>query len=173
MENQANSKSIIINYGIILGVIGVFSHLALYASGKLIELNWVNSVVGLLATVILIVLGIKKFKEANGTYLSFGQALKVGVGIAVVSGIVAIIYTQLFVNVIDPGFQDQLMEVQKQAWLDAGMNDEQIESSVEMTKKFQGPLISSGMIIVFSAFIGFIISAIAGAIMKKSAEEQY
>ena len=39
MENQASSKSIILNYGLYLGVIGVIVHLALYASGKLFGEN--------------------------------------------------------------------------------------------------------------------------------------
>ncbi len=42
-----------------------------------------------------------------------------------------------------------------------------------MTKKFQSPAIASAMILGFSAFIGFIVSAIVAAVMKKTEEEQY
>ena len=173
MENQVNSKSIILNNGLYLGVIGVIVHLCLYASGQLLELNWVNSIVGIIAMIALIVFGIKKYKESNNGFISWGQGLKIGMGITMVSAVITVIYIMLFMNVIEPGFQEQAMEFQKLAWLDMGMTEEQIESSAEMAKKFQSPAISSAMILGFSAFIGFIISAIIAAIMKKSEEETY
>ncbi|WNW02316.1 DUF4199 domain-containing protein [Tenacibaculum sp. HL-MS23] len=173
MENQANSKNIILNYGLYLGLIGIFIHLVFYATGNLISLGWLTGILGFVAMITLIVLGIKKFKTDNGGFLSFGQALKVGVGIAAFSAVISVVYTLIFTNFIEPGFQDQVMEIQKQAWMDAGMNDEQIEASEEMAKKFGGPAITIPITIVMSAFFGFIISAIGGAIMKKTEEDQY
>jgi len=173
MENQANSKSIILNYGLYLGLIGVVTHLLLYATGQLLELNWINSIVSIIAMIVLIVLGIKKYKnEANG-FISWGQGLKIGMGITMLSAVITVVYVLLFMNVIEPDFQQQALEFQKQAFYDAGMNEEQIEATIDMTKKFQTPLISSAMILGFSAFLGFVISAIISAIMKKSEEETY
>jgi hypothetical protein len=173
MENQANSKSIILNYGLYLGVIGVIVHLALWASGQLIELNWINSVVWIIGLIAFTVIGIKSFKEGSGGFISWGQGLKIGMGITMIAAVITVIYTLLFINVIDPGFQEVAMEAQKQLWLDGGMTDENIEASVTMAKKFQTPAIASAMILGFSAFIGFIVSAIVAAIMKKSEEETY
>ncbi|WGH75860.1 DUF4199 domain-containing protein [Tenacibaculum tangerinum] len=173
MENQANSKNIILNYGLYLGIIGVFIHLAFYATGTLIEFGWLNGIIGFVAMIALIILGIKKFKADNNGFLTFGQALKVGVGIAVISAVISTIYTLLFTNVIEPDFQAQMMEIQQQAWIDAGMTDEQIEASEEMAKKFSSPVITVPLAIVVSAFFGFIISAIGGAIMKKTEEDSY
>lgn len=173
MENQANSKNIILNYGLYLGLIGVFIHLVFYATGNLIKLGWLSGIVGFVAMIALIILGIKKFKSDNGGYLTFGQALKVGVGIAVISAVISTIYTLIFTNVIEPDFQAQMMEVQKQAWIDAGMTDEQIEASEAMANKFNSPVITAPLALVVSAFFGFIISAIAGAIMKRTEEDQY
>ncbi|AZJ35734.1 DUF4199 domain-containing protein [Tenacibaculum singaporense] len=173
MENQANSKNIILNYGLYLGIIGVFIHLAFYASGTLIKFGWLSGIIGFVAMIILIILGIKKFKTDNNGFLTFGQALKVGVGIALISAVITTVYTLIFTNVIEPDFQAQMMEVQKQTWIDAGMTDEQIEASEAMSKKFSSPVITIPLSIVVSAFFGFIISAIGGAIMKKTEEEQY
>ncbi len=173
MENQANSKNIILNYGLYLGIIGVFIHLAFYATGTLMKFGWLNGIIGFVAMIALIILGIKKFKTDNGGFLTFGQALKVGVGIALISAVVSTIYTLLFTNVIEPDFQTQMMEVQRQAWMDAGMTNEQIEASEAMAKKFSSPVITAPLALVVSAFFGFIISAIAGAIMKKTEENQY
>ena len=173
MENQANSKSIILNYGLYLGIIGVFIHLAFYATGNLIKFGWISGIIGFIAMIALIILGIKKFKTDNNGYLTFGQALKVGVGIAVISALITTVYTLIFTNIIEPDFQTQMMEAQKQAWIDAGMTDEQIEKSEAMAEKFNSPFITIPISIVVSAFFGFIISAIGGAIMKKTEEDQY
>ena len=173
MENQASSKSIILNYGLYLGVIGVILHLVLWASGQLIELNWINSVVWIIALVTFTIIGIKKIRESNGGFISWGQGVKIGMGITMIAAIITVIYILLFTQVIDPAFQEQAMEFQKQAWLDGGMTEEQIEAATEMTQKFQSPAISSAMILGFSAFVGFIVSAIIAAVMKKSEEEQY
>ncbi|WP_405606067.1 DUF4199 domain-containing protein [Polaribacter sp. Asnod1-A03] len=173
MENQANSKSIILNYGLYLGLIGVVTHLLLYATGQLLELNWINSIVSIIAMIVLIVIGIKKYKSDSDGFMSWGQGVKIGMGITMVSAVITVVYILLFMNVIEPDFQQQAIEFQKQAWYDMGMTEEQIEASLEMTEKFQTPVISSAMMLGFSAFLGFVISAIIAAIMKKSEEETY
>ncbi|MFY0603267.1 MAG: DUF4199 domain-containing protein [Flavobacteriaceae bacterium] len=173
MENQASSKSIILNYGLVLGVIGILTSLALYATGNLIEMNWLNGVVGFVAMIVIIILGIKKFKADNGGYLSFGQGVKVGMFIALLSAVISIIYNQVFINFIEPDFMNQMLEVQKTTWEEANMTQEQMEAAEGMFETFSSPLITSLFAIVGAAFFGFIISAISAAVMKKSAEDQY
>ena len=53
------------------------------------------------------------------------------------------------------------------------MTEEQIESSKSMMETFSSPAITSAIGIIAAAFFGFIISAIAGAIMKRTEEDQY
>ncbi|PQJ73521.1 MULTISPECIES: DUF4199 domain-containing protein [Polaribacter] len=173
MENQADSKSIILNYGLYLGVIGIIVHLILFATGSLLEFQWINSLVSFVAMIALIIIGIKKFREANDGFISWGQGVKIGLGITMISAVIALVYTFLFMNYIDPTFQQQAMELQQQKWLDAGMTEEQVDNAVAMAQKFQSPGILAAIILATSAFFGFIISAIAAAIMKKSEEETY
>ncbi|MBE7645473.1 DUF4199 domain-containing protein [Tenacibaculum finnmarkense] len=173
MENQVNSKSIILNYGLYLGLLGIFIHLIFYAAGSLIASSSIIGIVGIVAMISFIILGIKKFKTTNSGFLSFGEALKVGVGIAVVSAVISAVYTLIFTNLIQPDFQEQVMEIQKQAWLDAGLNDQEVEKSAAIAKQFSGPGITIPVSIVISAFFGFIFSAIGGAIMKHTPEDQY
>ena len=173
MENQANSKSIIINYGLYFGAASVLLSLVLYALGKHLEQGFGIMAIGFAIMIAFVVLGIKKFKSINNGYVSWGQAVKIGVGLVVVGSIITVIYQQVFMNFIEPDFLDQVAQRTEQTLLDAGLNDEQIESQIEMQKKFQSPAISIPLGIVMSAFFGFIVSAIAGAIMKKTEEEQY
>ena len=173
MENQTNSKSIILNNGLYLGLTGVIVALILYAIGKSFELQWISNVVGLVATIAFVVLGLKAFKSNNGGFMSWGQGLKIGMGIVMVSAVITVVYTLLFTNVIEPDFQQQAIEYQQQKWLDAGLTQEQIEAFTESSEKFQSPAIVSAMILAISAFLGFIITAITAAIMKKSEEQDY
>lgn len=76
MENQTSSKGIILNNGLYLGLVGVITALILYAMGKSLELQWVSSVVGFVATVAFIIFGIKQYKDANGGFISWDKALK-------------------------------------------------------------------------------------------------
>ncbi|WP_299104414.1 DUF4199 domain-containing protein [uncultured Tenacibaculum sp.] len=173
MDNQTNSKSIILNYGLYLGLLGSIIHLILWASGLLLKFNWINTLVWFAGLIAFIIIGIKKYRNSNNDLISWGQGLKIGMGIAMISGVISLVYTLLFTNVIDPGFQELAMQVQQQAWADAGLTEEQIESFTESSKKFQSPGIISALILGMSAFFGFIVSAIVAAIMKKTEENDY
>ncbi len=173
MENQANSKNIILNYGVYLGIATVLIKLVVYAVGDYLRPHWSVSVLSFIIMIAMIVMANKKFKELNGGFMSWGQSVKIGVGLTVISAVIMIAYQQIFANFIEPEYMQNMMMVQEQKWIDQGMNSEGIETAKEMMQKFQGPLISSAIGIVVSAFIGFVVSAILGAIMKQSAEEQY
>ncbi len=173
MENQTNSKSFIVNNGVILGVASVLINLVLYAMGKHLDPHWSTSVISGALFIGLIIYGIKQFKDANGGFLSWGQGVKIGVGISIVAALIGVIYNYVFMNFIEPEFMSQIMEVQNQKFLDQGMTEDQIEAANEMSKKFQSPAIMAAMGIIGSAIGGFVVSAIAAAIMKKSEEETY
>ncbi len=91
MENQPNTKSIILNNGLYLALIGIITHLALYASGSLLELNWVNSLISMIAMVVLIVMGIKAYKNSNSGFISWGQGVKIGMGITMISAVITVV----------------------------------------------------------------------------------
>jgi hypothetical protein len=118
-------------------------------------------------------MGMKQFKSSNGGFMSWGEAVKIGVGLTMISAVIVTIYNQIFMNFIEPDLMQQMSALQEQQWIDAGLSSDQIENSKKMMEKFQGPVISSAVGLVASAFFGFIVSAIAGAVMKESAEEQY
>ena len=143
MENQANSKSFIINNGIILGVLGILISVINYAFGTHLDPHWSIGTLQFILMIAIIVLGISKFKKANGGFLSWGQGVKIDVGIAILSALISIIYNYIFVTFVEPDFMAQVMEVQNQKFLDQGMSQEQIEAANAMTEKFKSPLFTS------------------------------
>lgn len=174
MENQQTSaKQVMLNYGLILGFAGILINVAVFAMGKTYDPHWSVMVIGILVTIAVIVMGIKKVKESNNGFLSLGDALKTGLGIALIAGVISVIYTFIFTNYIEPEYFERMAEVQQQKMLEQypNMSDEQIENAMEMTKKMSGIGMTAAVSLIGSLFIGFIISLIAGLIMKKSEEE--
>lgn len=170
MENQASSKSIILNYGVYYGVLSIVIAVLFYALDMHLEQGVVNMVTGLGVMLVFIVLAQRKFKLDNMNIMSFGQAVKVGMGTVMLGAVISLIYNQIFVNFIEPDFMEQVMEIQRQNWRDDNLTTEQIQGAEEMARKFSGPVIQSAFVLIGAAFFGFIFSAISGAILKRTEE---
>ncbi|AMC10453.1 hypothetical protein Lupro_03935 [Lutibacter profundi] len=174
MENQTTTpKQIMLNYGLVLGLTSILINVIIFAIGKTYDPHWSVGVLGFIIMIVILVLGIKKMKEINGGYLGLGEALKIGLGIALISALISVIYTLIFTNYIEPEYFTRMAEVQQQKMLEAYPNftDEQLEASMAMTKKMSGPFVTSAMTIIGSLFFGFIIALIGGLVMKKTNEE--
>ncbi|WP_439128482.1 DUF4199 domain-containing protein [Polaribacter sp.] len=173
MENQANSKNTILNYGVYLGLATVIISLVKYAMGSLYAQEYYSGILGLIFMIAFIVLGIKKYKADNGGFISFGQSVKIGIGIAMISAVINIVYLLLLTNVLEPDFAVNSIEAQKIMMADSfGMTEGQIEEATKNSlDNFNLSLL--GGVLIMNLFIGGIISLIAGAIMKKSEEETY
>ena len=120
----------------------------------------------------IIVWGIIHFRKENNGYLTLSNALKTGLGIALISSI-TVIYIINLINFIDPEFIDKSMEFQKQKMLQENpeISIENVNKMIDMQKEFSGPFIIAGFIIIFNLFFGFIISLISGLMLKKSQPE--
>ena len=162
-----------LNYGLILGFVSILMAVANFAFGDIYKPHWSVSVIGMVASAAIIILGVKKLKEINGGFLALGEALKIGLGIALISALIYVVYLFVFTSYMEPDFYKNMTEVQEQTILEnnPNMSDEQLEVSKEMMKKFMGPGVTAAMTIAFSLFFGFIVSLIGGLIMKKSDEE--
>ena len=168
MENQQKpSKKITINYGIYLALALIVFALAMYAMGKTYDRSWYIQVTGIVIMAVFVVLGIKELKKSNNGLLTLGQGLKTGVGIALISAIIYVLYTVVFVKFVEPGFIDNVIEMQREQMLDnPNMSEEMIESMETNTQKYFWPFTIGG-ILIFNIFIGFVISLIASLAMQK------
>jgi len=172
-DQQKPTKKIALNYGLILGFVSILFHVTLFAMGKHLEQSLVVTLLSIAITAAIIVWGIKKYKEANNGFLSLGQGLKTGIAIAMISAVIYIIYTLLFINVIAPEAMDQGLELARQKLLEnPNMSEDQIDAALEMQKKFSGPGFLVPVMLIFSLFIGFVVSLIASLVMKRTEEFQ-
>ncbi|WP_298778257.1 DUF4199 domain-containing protein [uncultured Polaribacter sp.] len=172
MENQANSKSIILNYGLYYGLVSVILSLIMYALGMHLEQNIVQMLLGFAIMIAFIILASKKFKNDNGGFMSWGQGVKIGMGIILIGIIISALYTYLFTSFIEPDFKNQIIEKSIVQWEDAGMSSDQIEMSLKMTEDYFYLSLFGGMVIG-GLVLGFIFSAITSAIIKHTEEETY
>ena len=170
MESEkTSSKKIIINYGLLLGIISVVLGVVMYITNSHIDPHWIFSVVGTIILIGIITYGIKAFKASNNGYLTLMQALKVGVGIALIGGIMGAIWSFTLTNVIEPDYTQQVLEVQREKIMEQypDFSEEQIDQSMTIAEKFSSPFVSLALSIIASLFFGFIISLIAGLVMQK------
>lgn len=169
MENQpVTTKSIALTYGAILGIASVLFSVILYVLNMHMERNMLTSSIGILIIIVVIIIGISKFKKLNGNILSLSQALKTGMGIALIGGLISVAYTLLFMYVIEPDFMSQMMQTQREAMLEQNpnMTADQIAGAEKMMGMFSSPGFIAIIAMVTTLFFGFVVSLIGGLIMK-------
>ena len=120
-------------------------------------------------SVVFIVITVEQYKKANEGFLSIGEAIKVGVLVAVIAGVIGAIYQVIYATIIDPDYYDKVVEVaMKKMSAMANFNEEQLEEFQDKMYANKPSIASSfSTSIVFSAIGGLIISAIVGAVKKK------
>lgn len=171
-ENKPNTGKFALNYGALLGGVSVVFILMLYSLDMHYQGGGMVIGVSVILSLAVIVLGMMQFKKANNGYMSFGQGLKVGVGISLVAGIIGIAMNQLMQSVIDPEMLNKGMEIQKAAWTEAGLTSDQIDGQLEMFKKFQTPLMQILFGLLYGVVGGFLYSLIPALILKKTETNQ-
>ncbi len=169
METQEVSvKKIALNYGLILALLSIVVSVIAYVTNNHIERPWWVSVLSTVVMVGVIVYGLKTFKSENSGFLSIGEALKVGLAISIIAGIIGALYNYIFVTVIEPDFVTQMLDMTRDQMIEQNpeMAQDQMDMAMGITEKMMQPTIMSAIGIIMTLFFGFIISLISGLIMK-------
>lgn len=171
-ENKPNTGKFALNYGVLLGGISVVFSLMLYSMDMHYQGGGMVIGVTVILSLAVVVLGMIQFKKANNGFMSFGQGLKIGVGISLVAGIIGILMNQIMQGVIDPEMMNKAMEFQKGTMMEAGMTSDQIDTQLKMGESFRTPLMQILFGLLFSIIFGFIYSLIPALILKKTETNQ-
>ncbi len=136
-----------------------------------------NAGLGMLVNVLLfgatfytLFLGIKEIRdtELDGA-ITVGQAFKKGLAIAVIAGVIAAVFTAIYMMFIDPDLGERVLETAEEQWDKMGVPEEQRDMSRKITGWFLNPAIMAPFMLVWVAFWGAIKALIAGSILKKEA----
>lgn len=166
---QAKASKFVLNYGLILGLLMVVLGVIMYVLDSHLQPHWSFMVISMLIFVIIVAYGIKAFKEANGGFLSLGEALKVAVGMSLIAALLAGTWTVLLSTVIEPDLTEQAIELEREKAfeMNPNMTDEQWEKGLEMTEVFRQPWFSFTAALVMYMLFGLIVGLIVGAILKQ------
>ncbi len=158
-----------INYGVILGLVMVVISVMTYITGLALEgAQWPTAIYYVVFPIVIFY-AISQFKKRHANLLTLSEALKVGVSIGAISGIVFVIYSLIFNYIIDPDFMYQIMDVARDNMLEQNpdMTEEMVAQGMKFVEMFMNPAIASAFWIAMSCLFGLIYALIGGLVMKK------
>lgn len=166
----------IIRYGLIGGLVFIVYSLignitGMTSPGAGFGMLAVNLVISLGIYVGIMVLAIQRFRDQeNGGFISFGKAFGIGLGAALIAGILSSAFTYIYVTAIDPSFFDTMIDETSKLYERLGMSEEQIEQAMAQAKKSFTPMGLVRQALIGNVIMGAIVAAIVGAIMKRNPE---
>ena len=158
-----------VNYGLYLGGIMVLIGILMYATDMALEGTQWPIYLYYVAFPVVILFAISKYKTMNANALSLGEALKLGLVIALISALVYVAYIFIFNYIIDTEFNAKMIEVAETKIAESELPVETKEAQLKMVKMFSKPTIGSLGWIAFSLIFGLVYSLIGGLVMKKEA----
>jgi hypothetical protein len=160
-------------FGVLFGVIMILEFVIMYIIGmrSLVGTSAgviVNIANYLVLPLVFIYLGCINYKKnLNNGFISFGEALKVGVSIAFIAALIYGLFNIAF-NFIYPDFINEMISITQDDMIKQNPNitSKEMEMGIEMMKKFMNPLIVLPVTLAMYSFFGLIYSLIVGAIVK-------
>jgi Protein of unknown function (DUF4199) len=165
MENKTTTTRTALKWGVIIGVISILYSTAIMVSGQIGNQALTYPVYLIIG--IGLYLAMNDFKKENQGFMSYAQGLGVGTLMSAISGLISSFFSMAYMKFIDPTITDQIMKKAVEDMEKKGIPDEQIDQAMEMSKMFMSPGAMFVMGLLGSILIGFILSLIIAAIVKK------
>lgn len=116
--------------------------------------------------IVFLLLAQKEYQALLGGFITFGDSFLSGFLYSVFGGIVLAIFIYIYLGILSPQVLDQAAETQRQALIDKGLSNDQIDQSLQMVKKYGAIFGAIGTLFVIPIF-GAIVALIGAAIFKK------
>lgn len=169
-----NKKAV--NLGIVMGVIGILLFLLMAILEPGMVLSSVLGLASFAVAIILPIIFIRKEREAQGGFIRFGEAFKIGFFGLLIGGLIGVAFQILYTQVIDPEFGARMtansLEMTN-SFMEGNMSDEVRETQLrEMETKMEGQYTVAGMLKTFGfvAIFYAVLSLILAAILKRNPE---
>lgn len=155
-----------INYGLITGLILVVYSLLLYFTN--LNLDQTMGYISFLILAACIFFTGKHYRDSvlHGS-IAYAQALGLGVLVGVFASVLLGFFSYLELKFIDPSIIDKQLELTQQKMVEKGLNEEQLEMAMKVTKQWMTPAMSFIISIFSFAFISLIISLITSIFIRK------
>jgi len=166
MDNKLDFKKSASLYGFIFGL---YSCLLLYFDYKFnLEKTTIMSLLSFTIAVLLIFFPVHQYKLNNSNTLRISDALKIGLIIGVIGGLMYAAYTYFHYTQLDTEFVTQALEDAKKSVEENSGNfsEEDLKNSEEMVNSFVSPFTFATINLIAILFKTFIISIVLGLIKK-------
>lgn len=125
----------------------------------------IRSYSGLFSIIILalgIYIGLKQARTRNANILTYSQAIKTGIGIALVTAIIVALFTWLYCTVINPGYTEFMVQDCQRTMTAAGKSPAEVAQCVEATHKEFSTGAQVAQALIGQAVAGTLLSLIFG-----------
>lgn len=159
-----------LSYGLFLGIALVLISVLYYATGN----NFAKSSgwIGWGIMIAGVVIAQLQFRKQLGGYMSYGQALGVGILTMLFASVITGFFTYLLYAVIDPSLQEQArLVMEEQLVTQRNVPEEQLDMMMEMVSRFDDPAVMFVMNIFSGALTGLLISLLTSIFTQKKSEE--
>ena len=165
--NEPKTGKFALNYGALTGLVGIIFAIMLFTMDMHYDQGAAVQITQTLILAAGIVLAILQFKKEGQGLLTISQALKVGAGVALIAGILGLIWFFVLSNLIEPDYMDKIYEIGKVKAMEQNpkLTAEQIDQGIAMQKSLAW--ISYPVILIINILIGLIVGLITGLIFKK------
>jgi len=124
---------------------------------------------GLLTIVILatgIYLTMQAVKKQQGNMLTYGQALKTGLLVAVVTAVITALFGFIYCQVINPGYAAYMVSETQKAAMAAKENNQQLAADIAAAKTEYSTTMQVIQALVGQSVVGTVVSLIMGLFIK-------
>ena len=160
-ENKIMSPQI---KGILISLIIIVIGIAGYFTGIAYE-GWYNWVVNGILFIAIILACVYYANQKDG-YVTFGNVFAHGFKVTAVVAVILLIYTLISMTFLFPDMKEKIFEMQQSKMEEKGLPDDQIETAMNMMKKYFMLFLILGVIIGTLIF-GCIASLIGAAVARK------
>lgn len=167
-QPKASPLNAALKFGIIGGLVMILASLLFYLF-EMRENMWINALATIAIIFVSVYLAQVNHRDQDlGGYMKYGRGLGTGMLTVLFIALLTNLFSVILRTVIDPGLIDAQLETQRQAMIEQGMSDEEMENAMKFTKMFIGnPIILFFTGLLGTAVWGLIISLISAAFTRK------
>jgi hypothetical protein len=152
--------------GLIIGLISVVFSLAITVLVKDFEKMQKFSYISFLILGVGIIWACMSFATQNNGNVSFGNVFAHGFKTSIVILLITLAYSVLSTYIF-PELMEKGIEISRQKMLDGNMNEEQVNKTLEMTKKYGLYFMIGGLLLMY-AILGALFSAVGAAVSNRN-----
>ena len=168
-------KRIVIIFGLISGVISsalMFLTLPFMHNGTVnFENGYVIGYTAILLSFLLVIFGIRSYRENNGGTITFGRAFTVGILITLISCVFYVASWEVIYYKIMPDFADRyaahaISDMRAKGATDAAIAAKKVEME-KMKTMLDNPLLNAAMTFIEPFPVGLVVTLVSAAVLRR------